>query len=147
MSVLIAVLQMAYLVNIDVRGYNIKYLDGTVVDSIRCHHRMKEPLMKALKCVKTFEMHYGETLIDNYGGCYNYRNTANTNNLSKHASGLAIDINVPKNGSRYINLQHPVLVNCFKSQGFTWGGDFNNKDYMHFELRTDYTKENLIDGQ
>ena len=69
---------------------------------------------------------------DNNSSCFCYRNIAATNNLSKHARGLAVDINTLYNPYK---ITHDDL--CFKlftAAGFEWGGDWTNrKDYQHFE--------------
>lgn len=98
---------------------------------------------------------------DNNSSCFCYRNIAGSANLSKHARGLAIDINtfynpyfkVRNDGSLFIQpatagaycsrdwdfpykIDHDDL--CFKlftEAGFEWGGDWTTcKDYQHFEL-------------
>lgn len=114
------------------------------------------------------------SLIDKYDGddtlsmehnntsCFNYRIVDGTDNLSKHAYGLAIDINPFYNpyivfnkdgsGETYIspqgseiyadrNKDFPYKIDendlCYKlfiQHGFTWGGGWNsNKDYQHFQ--------------
>ncbi len=107
-------------------------------------------------------------LIENYGGndevsmsnnntsCFNGRKVAGSDVWSKHAYGLAIDINplynpyvgadgiiLPISGEAYANREDSFLYKIdendyayklFTSYGFTWGGDWtNNKDYQHFE--------------
>lgn len=111
-------------------------------------------------------------LIDEYGGddtasitdnntsCFNYRVVDGTTKLSKHAYGLAIDINpfynpyvVPKSdGTTYISpkgseiyadrsadFPHKIgegdlCYRLFKEHGFTWGGNWKTlKDYQHFQ--------------
>ena len=98
---------------------------------------------------------------DNNSSCFCYRNIAGSANLSKHARGLAVDINTLYNpyykdradGTRYIQpataeaycdrtwdfpykIDHDDL--CFKlftEAGFEWGGDWTScKDYQHFEF-------------
>lgn len=96
----------------------------------------------------------------NNSSAFNYRNIPNSNNLSHHALGLAIDINprqnpyvVFVNGERdYSNFDEEEIYYaenrvgdhvithddlCYKvftKYGFTWGGDWNHaKDYQHFE--------------
>ena len=98
---------------------------------------------------------------DNNSSCFCYRNIAGSANLSKHARGLAVDINTLYNpyykdradGTRYIQpataeaycdrtwdfpykIDHDDL--CFKlftEAGFEWGGDWTScKDYQHFEI-------------
>ena len=110
-------------------------------------------------------------LIDDYGAddvksmqanntsCFNYREIAGTDKLSKHALGLAIDINPlynpwvkrkngrlsvsPEEGRPYVDRtrEFPYKIDegdlCYKEfrdHGFTWGGSWKSlKDYQHFE--------------
>lgn len=100
------------------------------------------------------------SMQDNNTSCFNYRVVDGTSSLSKHALGLAIDINpfynpyiVYKNdGSTYISPQgsetyadrskdfaykideNDLCYKLFKEHGFVWGGDWNScKDYQHFQ--------------
>ncbi len=94
---------------------------------------------------------------DNNTSCFNYRSTTDGNGLSKHARGVAIDINplynpyitsdrgscVPALGAAYMrrdrDFPHKIDENdqCYKlfvEAGFTWGGSWSSTpDYMHFE--------------
>ncbi len=110
-------------------------------------------------------------LIDEYGAdddlscaddntsCFCFRNVEGSGNLSKHALGLAIDINpfynpyvtypngkirISPPGSepyadRDSDFPHKIDKNgpaykLFKAHGFTWGGDWKTlKDYQHFQ--------------
>lgn len=113
-------------------------------------------------------------LIDEYGGddtasmadnntsCFNYRVVDGTTNLSKHAYGLAIDVNpfynpyvvFNKNGDGETYISPPgsevyadrsqdfaykidasdLCYRLFTEHGFTWGGNWNStKDYQHFQ--------------
>ena len=110
-------------------------------------------------------------LIDDYGGdddlscadnntsCFNYRTVAGSSSLSKHAMGVAIDINpfynpyvtypggverISPPGSepyavRSSDFPHKIgpgddAYELFKAHGFTWGGDWKSlKDYQHFQ--------------
>lgn len=117
-------------------------------------------------------------LIDEYGGddtasmadnntsCFNYRVVDGTTNLSKHAYGLAIDVNPYYNpyvvfrknpdGSPYISPpgsevyadrskdfaykidENDLCYRLFTEHGFTWGGNWNStKDYQHFQKTLD----------
>ncbi len=135
----------------------------------------------ALDLVEIFEELYRNgyqferiELIDEYGGddtlsmennntsCFNYRIVDGSNHLSKHAYGLAIDINPFYNpyvvfnkdgsGETYISPKgsevyadrskdFPYKIDendlCYKlfiAHGFTWGGNWNSsKDYQHFQ--------------
>lgn len=96
---------------------------------------------------------------DNNTSCFNYREMAGSTNLSKHAYGLAIDINPFYNpyvtypdgvekispiGSElyadrsFINphmiKEGDLCYNLFIEHGFTWGGNWKTlKDYQHFQ--------------
>lgn len=100
------------------------------------------------------------SMLDNNTSCFNYRVVDGTANLSKHALGLAIDINPFYNpyvvynndGTTYISPQgsetyadrskdfaykideNDLCFKLFKEHGFIWGGDWNScKDYQHFQ--------------
>ncbi len=100
------------------------------------------------------------SMLDNNTSCFNYRLVDGTTSLSKHALGLAIDINpfynpyvVYKNdGTTYISPQgsetyadrskefaykideNDLCYKLFTEHGFTWGGNWNSlKDYQHFQ--------------
>lgn len=111
-------------------------------------------------------------LIDEYGGddiasmednntsCFNYRPVEGTATLSKHALGLAIDINPlynpyvadnkdggirvsPEIAEAYADRtaafpykidEADLCYRLFKEHGFTWGGNWKSlKDYQHFQ--------------
>ena len=100
---------------------------------------------------------------DNNTSCFCYRNVSGSKNLSKHARGLAVDINTlynpyirysKKDGSRIVepataikycdrkgNFPYKITTNdlCYKlfvKYGFTWGGAWRTmKDYQHFEYK------------
>ena len=110
-------------------------------------------------------------LVDDYNGddersmeanntsSFNYRTVPGKKSLSKHAQGLAIDLNTrynpyvtsrgisPKNGKAYAHNRDKrtdipykidrkdLAYKLFKAEGFTWGGDWRySKDYQHFEF-------------
>ena len=100
------------------------------------------------------------SMEDNNTSCFNYRVVDGTTNLSKHAYGLAIDINpfynpyvvFKEDGSTYISPEgsepytdrsadfpykideNDLCYKLFKEHGFTWGGNWNScKDYQHFQ--------------
>ena len=98
---------------------------------------------------------------DNNSSCFCYRTIAGSANLSKHARGLAIDINTLYNpfyldrpdGTRFVQPataeaycdrtadfpykieEGDLCLRLFREAGFEWGGDWTTrKDYQHFEL-------------
>lgn len=97
----------------------------------------------------------------NNTSCFCYRHVAKSKQLSKHARGLAIDINTRynpyvkrlRNGKlliqpsssgaycdrsrtfRYKITKDDLCYKLFKEQGFSWGGEWRScKDYQHFEF-------------
>lgn len=96
---------------------------------------------------------------DNNTSCFNYRMIGNTTTLSKHALGLAIDVNpfynpyvtypngairiTPPGSESYADRsrnfphkidEHDLCYQLFTAHGFTWGGHWQSlKDYQHFE--------------
>lgn len=100
----------------------------------------------------------------NNTSAFNYRVVPNTDRLSNHAAGFAIDINPLQNpyvkynsdGSfakyykdmeqytdrkqkgKHMITHDDICFKVFTKYGFTWGGDWNSsKDYQHFEKEAD----------
>lgn len=100
------------------------------VTAIYCNIDMHKPLLAALKAVK--EKGLGKYL-KTFDGVFNIRMVRGSKvAASAHAYGLAIDINAGENPLGAKPKMHPAIVECFKAQGFDWGGDFSRKDGMHF---------------
>ncbi|MDR0762853.1 MAG: SH3 domain-containing protein [Campylobacteraceae bacterium] len=73
-------------------------------------------------------------------GTYNYRNIAQTNRLSMHAFGIAIDLDTKYTSywlwnQTYENFLPQKIVDIFEKHGFIWGGKWQHYDTMHFEYR------------
>lgn len=106
------------------------------------------------------------SMADNNTSCFNYRVVDGTTSLSKHAYGLAIDVNPYYNpyvvfnkngtGDTYISPpgsevyadrsqsfpykidENDLCYRLFTEHGFTWGGNWNStKDYQHFQKKLD----------
>ena len=100
------------------------------------------------------------SMEDNNTSCFNYRVVEGSDSLSKHAYGLAIDVNpfynpyvtYEKDGAervspaaamgyadRSVNFPYKIdeedlCCRLFKEHGFIWGGNWNSlKDYQHFQ--------------
>ena len=69
-------------------------------------------------------------------GTYNWRNIANTFQMSHHALAKAIDINPatnPVTNGPLITDMPPAFVQAWRDAGFCWGGDYVfGKDAMHY---------------
>jgi hypothetical protein len=68
------------------------------------------------------------------GGCWNPRIVRfGAGQISAHAWGIAVDINVDDNPLGVAARQDPRLVAIMVAHGFTWGGNFLRPDGAHFE--------------
>lgn len=76
-----------------------------------------------------------KTGASDYGGCFNIRNIAGSNNWSNHSWACAIDLSPSTNGFNMVGTISNIVVDAFKRQGALWGGDYiHRKDKMHFEF-------------
>ena len=95
-----------------------------------------------------------QSMADNNSSAFNYRVVADTDMISMHGYGRAIDINplhnpyivggkiMPENAVKFADrsksfphkIDHNDLAyKLFKQRGWTWGGDWKTqKDYQHF---------------
>lgn len=101
-----------------------------------------------------------QAMRDNNSSCFCYRTVTGTQVLSKHAQGLAVDLNTlynpyvkrqkdgtlhiePATGRPYIDRkrslpykidEQDLAYKLFRQHGFQWGGHWKSvKDYQHFE--------------
>lgn len=148
--------------------------DGKLAEGeLLCNEYIAEDLMEIFYELYRNEYHLEKVLlIDEYNGddnasmednntsCFNYRVVEGSTSLSKHALGLALDINPLYNpyitynedgseniapagaeayADRSVSFPYKIDENdlCYKlftEHGFTWGGNWNScKDYQHFQ--------------
>ena len=137
-----------------------------------CHHSIADDLLAIfLELYKAKYPIERMVLIDEYDAddeasmqanntsAFNYRQASGMRTLSKHCTGMAIDINplynplvkhrnghtrvYPSPATPYIDrtkdfpykiAKGDLCYRLFKQHGFRWGGDWkNSKDYQHFE--------------
>ena len=138
------------------------------VGEMVCNRAVAEDLVAIFKAL--YEARYpirSIRLIDDFGGdddasmeadntsCFNYRRKTGMTSLSKHALGLAVDVNPLENpyvrGSRVKpagsaafadrskDFPHKIDKNdlcyrLFREHGFSWGGSWRSvQDFQHFE--------------
>ena len=111
--------------------------------------------INSIRLVDDFDASDEASMQANNTSCFNYRPIARSKTLSKHAFGMAIDINPlenpyvkgsfiqPSTASEYVDRsrEFPHKINeedfckeVFTSFGFRWGGNWRSvKDYQHFE--------------
>ena len=119
------------------RARNIVTRSVPILGSVTCHRRLITPLRRALR---TLERRNLSRLVDpgDYAGCYAPRRIPPSGSLSRHAWGLAVDINASRNPQGSRPRQDRRVVRAFEDAGFTWGGRWPTApDGMHFELHGD----------
>lgn len=104
---------------------------GLIPKRIYCNKDLVAPITNAFKnlidtgCVKE---------IKTWDGCFNIRKKRGLTSMSLHSWGLAVDINAFENGLNKIPKFSKGFVKCFTDAGFDWGGTWQRKDGMHFQL-------------
>ncbi|MBQ3710660.1 MAG: M15 family metallopeptidase [Bacteroidales bacterium] len=108
----------------------------------------------SIRLIDDFDADDEASMQANNTSCFNYRRVPGTKSLSKHAFGMAVDINPlqnpyiqgskvhPRTAEEYVDrnrvFPHKIDENdycteVFESYGFRWGGRWSrSKDYQHF---------------
>ncbi len=112
-------------------------------------------LIERMQPVEDFDGSDDRSMQANNTSAFNCRDvTGKPGRFSNHSWGRAIDINpltnpmllhgkyLPPEGARYADrtkavpgaiLGNSFIVDTFRSIGWTWGGDWKDPDYQHFE--------------
>lgn len=135
-----------------------KGIASDIVDIFLELYEKKYPI-EQMVLVDEYDADDNTSMAANNTSSFNYRPVPGSTHLSKHALGLAIDINplynpyiqytkkgtviLPEEGSKYADrtLDCPYYINkkdlCYKAfteRGFTWGGFWKTEpDYQHFQ--------------
>ena len=155
----------------DLRYLKLSYIDfegRPQVGEMVCNKAIADDLVTIFRDL--YEARYpikSIRLIDDFGGdddasmaadntsCFNYRKKVGVRELSKHALGLAVDINPFENpyvrpsrirpadakafADRTKDFPHKIdkedlCYKLFRAHGFSWGGTWRSvQDYQHFE--------------
>ena len=112
-----------------------------VLDIFKEVYKAKYPIEK-MKLIDEYAANDEKSMADNNTSCFCYREIANTNKLSNHSYGKAIDINPlynpyvvgktvsPANAKKYVDrsivrkgtiVKGDALYNAFIKRGWTWG--------------------------
>lgn len=103
-----------------------------VLGTVRCHRKIVPLLQGAMLELQAAGL---AGLVRSNDGCYNPRmQVANDEAISRHAYGVAIDINASANPFGAESTQDPRLVSIMQRWGFIWGGTWTVPDAMHFEF-------------
>jgi len=136
-----------------------KAIAQDLVEIFRQLYLARYPIEK-IRLVDDYEADDEQSMRDNNTSCFCYRTVSGTKKLSKHALGMAVDINTrynpwvrkgtdgrqlvsPSNGIPYADrrksypykiVKGDLLYRLFIQHGFRWGGNWRTmKDYQHFE--------------
>ena len=132
-------------------------ISDDIVDIFRALYAASYPIEKMV-LVDDYGADDNLSMAANNTSSFNYRVVQGTSTLSRHAEGMAIDINPlynpwvytdngatvidPPAGAAYADRsldvayyidQDDLCYQLFTEHGFTWGGDWSSsKDYQHF---------------
>lgn len=162
-------LEKLRLINIDHYNFDQKIISGRMIVHEKVSKQVMTIFQELLKIkfpiekialIDEYEGHDENSMADNNSSSFNYRKIINSDAISMHSYGLAIDINPvqnpyiisgnskndlkiwPAEGSDYLNRsnQRPGMVEqivpIFAKYGFdVWGGTWNLPiDYHHFQI-------------
>ncbi|HOP08156.1 MAG TPA: M15 family metallopeptidase [candidate division Zixibacteria bacterium] len=104
---------------------------------IHCHSKLAPILSQLFNDLVEGEL---GPLIESYGGCYCFRHKRSGAELSTHAWGIALDLNVATNHLGTKGDMPVDLVSLFEQYGFEWGGRWigRRRDPMHFQFCRGY---------
>ena len=136
-----------------------KTIANDLLEIFRELYRQKYPIQR-IRLIDDYEADDERSMRDNNSSCFCYRKISGTTKLSKHAMGMAVDINTlynpyvrtGKNGRRIVEpatatkyvdrrksfpykiVKGDLLHRLFLQHGFKWGGSWRTmKDWQHFE--------------
>jgi hypothetical protein len=104
-----------------------------------CHRKVISAIQDALTEIRAQGLE-NEIDLENsnrYGGCYVGRVSRLARDsfgpISRHAWGIAFDINTTTNAQGRAPQMNCDVVRIFRKHGFSWGGNYLMPDGMHFE--------------
>lgn len=104
---------------------------GVIPKKIYCNKDLIEPLSQAFK--NLISRGFVKEL-KTWDGCFNIRKKRGLSSWSLHSWAIAVDLNAFENGLNQVPKLSKGFVKCFTDAGFDWGGNWQRKDGMHFQL-------------
>lgn len=104
-----------------------------ILGEVVCHRAFLPALRGALEELQRRNLAW---LVDpaGFAGCHAARLVSAGGPLSRHAWGIAVDLNWHKNPLGRASTQDPRLVEAMRRWGLTWGGEWLVPDAAHFEF-------------
>ena len=111
---------------------NLTTADVPILGRVRCHRGIIKQLRGALGELDDRGLAH---LVDpdGYAGCHHPRLITAGGGVSRHAWGIAVDLNADTNPTGQSSSQDRRLVDVLARWGFTWGGAWLVPDPMHIE--------------
>ena len=136
-----------------------KAIANDLLEIFRELYRQKYPIER-IRLIDDYNADDEQSMRDNNSSCFCYRKISGSTKLSKHAQGMAVDINTlynpyvrtgkdgrrivePATATRYVDrrksfpykiVKGDLLYRLFLQHGFKWGGNWRTmKDWQHFE--------------
>ncbi len=111
---------------------NLVTVELPILGTARCHRLVVGALDGALREVIDANL---AALVDpaGFAGCWNPRSSRASTGISRHAWGVAVDLNAGANPTGLASVQDPRLVAVFARWGFTDGSRWLVPDAGHFE--------------
>lgn len=115
-----------------------------ITKRIQCHKLIAEPLKAVFnELLEVYGLEEIQRLgIDLYGGCYSFRKMRGGNNWSRHAWGIAIDLDPARNGLKtkapeavFSGPEYAAMIDIFYKHGFVGLGPEEDRDWMHFQIK------------
>lgn len=106
---------------------------GVIPKRLYCNKDIIIPLSKAFKSL--IDTGFVKEL-KTFDGCFNIRKKRGLASMSLHSWGIAIDVNAAWNQLNMTPTLSAGFVKCFTDSGFDWGGTWDRKDGMHFQLKS-----------
>jgi hypothetical protein len=126
-----------------------------LLDIFRELYLAKYPI-RSIRLVDDFDGSDEDSMRADNTSCFNYRTVPGQKKLSRHAMGMAVDVNPlenpyidtrgavhPAEGAPYVDRtqdfphkidREDLCYKLFREHGFSWGGAWTrSKDYQHFE--------------
>lgn len=136
-----------------------KAIANDLLEIFRELYRQKYPIQR-IRLIDDYDAEDERSMRDNNTSCFCYRKVSGTTKLSKHAMGMAVDVNTlynpyvrtgknkrrivePATAVKYVDrnksfpykiVKGDLLYRLFIQHGFKWGGSWRTvKDWQHFE--------------
>ena len=136
-----------------------KAIANDLLEIFRELYRQKYPIQR-IRLIDDYGADDERSMRDNNTSSFCYRRVSGTTKLSKHATGMAVDVNTlyhpyvrtgkngrrivePATASKYVDrrktfpykiVKGDLLYRLFIQHGFKWGGSWRTmKDWQHFE--------------